>query len=160
MIRAHSKSVDDTRALAGELAMFAKPGDVILLSGDLGAGKTAFAQGFGRALGIDEPITSPTFTLMRQYDEARVPLLHVDVYRLDRMQEVVELGLPEMLDAGMVALVEWGDVVAPVLPADFLHVDLDFGDGDDERAVRLRSVGVSWSARMKAIGRALERWTV
>lgn len=157
---AHTKSVDDTRALAGELAAVARPGDVILLSGDLGSGKTAFAQGFGRALGIEEPITSPTFTLMRSYEDARVPLLHIDVYRLDRLQEVIELGLPEMLDAGMVALIEWGDVVAPALPADFLHVDLDFGDGDDERTVKLRPVGPSWPQRTKAIERAIERWAV
>jgi tRNA threonylcarbamoyladenosine biosynthesis protein TsaE len=159
-MHARTKSADDTRALAAELSAFAKPRDLILLSGDVGTGKTAFTQGFGRALGIDEPITSPTFTLMRSYETARVPLLHVDVYRLDRMQEVIELGLFEMLDAGMVAVIEWGDVVAPVMPADFLHVDLDFDEDDDERVLRLRSVGPSWSPRMKAIERSIERWTV
>jgi tRNA threonylcarbamoyladenosine biosynthesis protein TsaE len=159
-MHARTKSADDTRALAGELSSFAKPGDLILLSGDVGTGKTAFVQGFGRALGIDEPITSPTFTLVRSYDKARVPLLHVDVYRLDRMQEVIELGLFEMLDAGMVAVIEWGDVVAPVLTPNFLHIDLDFDDDDDERTLRLRSVGPSWAPRMKAIERSIERWTV
>jgi tRNA threonylcarbamoyladenosine biosynthesis protein TsaE len=159
-MHAHTKSADDTRALAAELAVFAKPGDVILLSGDLGAGKTAFAQGFGRALGIDEPITSPTFTLMRSYEQARVPLLHIDVYRLDRLQEVIELGLPEMLDAGMIALIEWGDVVAQALPADFLHIDLEFGEGDDERTMKLRPVGPSWAPRATAVARAIERWAV
>ena len=159
-MRARTKSADDTRAFAGELAMFGKPGDVVLLSGDLGAGKTVFAQGFGRALGVTDRITSPTFTLMRQSDEARVPLLHVDVYRLDRMQEVLELGLAELLDAGMLALIEWGDVVAPALPADFLHVDIEFGDGDDDRGLRVRAVGPSWSPRMTAMGQAVERWTI
>jgi tRNA threonylcarbamoyladenosine biosynthesis protein TsaE len=159
-MHARTKSVDDTRALAGELAAFATPGDVVLLSGDLGAGKTAFAQGFGRALGITGPITSPTFTLMHSYDEARVPFLHIDVYRLDRLQEVIELGLPEMLDAGMVALIEWGDVVAPALPPDFLHVDLEFTEDDDARAVKLRAVGPSWAPRAKAIERTIERWMV
>lgn len=158
-LRAATKSADDTRELAGQVAGLAKPGDVVLLAGDLGSGKTAFAQGFGRALGIDEPIVSPTFTLVRQYP-GRLPLVHVDVYRLDHLQEVVDLGLAELLDEGGVALIEWGDMAAPSLPADFLEIRIDYGEGDDDRGFDFRVVGPSWSPRQRALHAALARWCV
>ena len=158
MIRLRTKSVDDTRALAFEVASLSRPGDIILLAGDLGAGKTAFAQGFGRALGVVEPITSPTFTLVRTYEEGRFPLIHVDVYRLDHLQELVDLGITEIIDGDGVTLIEWGDAVAPLLPPDFLEVSLELGATDDERLVRLRGMGAAWSARIGALSRACERW--
>lgn len=152
-----TKSADDTRELAGQVAALAKPGDVVLLAGELGAGKTAFAQGFGRALGVDEPIVSPTFTLVRTYP-GRLSLVHVDVYRLDHLQEVLDLGLPELLDEGGVALIEWGDMAAPTLPTDFLSVAIDYGEGDDERQLTFRVLGPSWAPRQAALRAALARW--
>ncbi len=157
MITAVTKSADDTRELGAALAQLARPEDLILLSGDLGAGKTTFAQGFGRGLGVQEPVVSPTFTLIRSY-EGRLPLLHCDMYRLDHLQEVIDLGLPELLDEGAVALVEWGDVVAPSLPPDHLDVRIEFGDGDDERRFALRAVGPTWPRRLPDVQAALERW--
>ena len=157
-LTAVTKSADDTREMAGQVATFAKPGDVLLLSGDLGAGKTAFAQGFGRALGVDQPIVSPTFTLVRTYP-GRMPMIHVDVYRLDHLQEVVDLGLAELLDEGGVALIEWGDMAAPVLPPDFLEVRIDYGEGDDDRSFAYRVVGPSWAPRQRALQAALSRWS-
>jgi tRNA threonylcarbamoyladenosine biosynthesis protein TsaE len=157
MIWARTKSVDDTRALAAEIAQLSGPGDILLLAGDLGAGKTAFTQGFGAALGVTSPITSPTFTLMRTY-EGRHRIHHFDVYRLDQLQEVVDLGMWEMLDDGAIVLVEWGDVVAPALPADFLEVRLELTAADDERMLRLRPVGPKWCARQGGLQRAIERW--
>jgi tRNA threonylcarbamoyladenosine biosynthesis protein TsaE len=159
MIRLRTKSVDDTRALAFEVAALSRPGDIILVAGDLGSGKTAFAQGFGRALGVVELITSPTFTLVRSYEGGRFPLIHVDVYRLDHLQELVDLGIPEILESDGVTLIEWGDVVAPLLPPDFLEVSLELGTSDDERFLTLRGIGTSWSSRMGALGRACERWS-
>jgi tRNA threonylcarbamoyladenosine biosynthesis protein TsaE len=153
----HTKAAEDTRELAGALAGLAKPGDLVLLAGDLGSGKTTFAQGFGAALGVTEPITSPTFNLVRIH-EGRLTFVHGDVYRLDHLQEVIDLGLPELLDEGAVALIEWGDVAAPGLPADFLEVRLEFGEGDDERFMRLRTVGPEWAARQAAAVAALSRW--
>src|SRR5205807_1959293 len=94
MITARTKSAEDTRALAGEVAPLARPGDLILLEGGLGTGKTAFVQGFAKALGVSEPVTSPTFVLVRTY-EARIPIVHLDVYRLDHLQEVIDLGMAE-----------------------------------------------------------------
>jgi tRNA threonylcarbamoyladenosine biosynthesis protein TsaE len=155
---ARTRSVEETRALAGALAQLTMPGDLLLLAGDLGAGKTAFVQGFGRALGVDEPITSPTFTLAQRYDGARV-VHHLDVYRLDQLHEVLELGLEELLDEGGVVLVEWGEAVLPVVPADYLQVQLTFGEGDDERQLRFRPVGGRWSARQRLLSEALAPWS-
>lgn len=162
MIRAHTKAAEDTREIAASLATLAKAGDLILLAGDLGSGKTTFAQGFGAGLGVQEQIVSPTFTLVRTY-AGRLTLVHCDVYRLDHLQEVIDLGLSELLDDGGVALIEWGDMAAPTLPADFLEVRLDYGDtdagaDDDERHLQLRIVGPTWAPRTAAIASALSRW--
>jgi tRNA threonylcarbamoyladenosine biosynthesis protein TsaE len=157
VITARTKSPDDTRELAGAMAGLARAGDVVLLAGELGAGKTVFAQGFGRALGIEEPITSPSFTLVRIYP-GRVRLVHADVYRLDHLQEVVDLALPELVDEGAVAVVEWGDVAAPALPADYLEVRLEWSEAEDERRVSVGAVGPAWSARQGALAAALGRW--
>jgi len=157
LIDASTKSADDTRELAAQVAGLARAGDLVLLAGDMGAGKTTFTQGFGRALGVTEQVTSPTFTLVRNY-EARIPLLHIDAYRLDSLQEVIDLGMHELLDEGAVALIEWGDIIAPVLPTDFLEIRMEFGEADDDRRLRLRSVGQPWSARMTALRAALDRW--
>jgi tRNA threonylcarbamoyladenosine biosynthesis protein TsaE len=156
---AATKSPEGTRELATALAALVQPRDTILLAGDLGAGKTTFTQGFGRALGIDEPITSPTFTLLRHYPDANPPLLHADVYRIEHLQEVIDLGLSELVDEGAVALVEWGDVAASVLAPDFLEIRIEFGVDDEERHFRLRTVGTRWSARVPALRDAVQRWS-
>ncbi len=159
MIVAATKSPDDTRELAAALAGVVQPGDVLLLAGELGSGKTVFAQGFGRGLGVEEQVTSPTFILMRSY-EGRIKLVHADVYRLDHLQEVVDLALPELLDEGAVALVEWGDVAAAALAPDFLEVCLELGVGDDDRVLTLRAVGGRWSERLRLLTAALDRWVI
>jgi len=155
-----TKSADDTKAVAASVAALAGPGEVILLSGDLGAGKTTFAQGFGQALGISEPIVSPTFTLVRTYP-GRLNLVHCDAYRLDGVAEVEDLGLSELLEDGGVAVVEWGEVVAAALPADFLEVRMEAGSGDDDddRILAFRAVGPTWSARWLQLELALGRWS-
>ena len=154
---AHTGSVDATRDLADAVSSLARPGDVIVLAGDLGAGKTAFVQGFGRGLGITERITSPTFTLVHVYD-GRLPVHHLDVYRLEQMSEALDLGLPEMLDEGGVVLIEWGDAILPVLPHDFLEVRLTFGIGEDDRHVAFRAVGAAWAVRADALAGVLSPW--
>lgn len=151
-------AVDETRAVAAALAELARPGDLILLAGELGAGKTAFAQGFGRGLGVEEAMTSPTFTLARQY-EGRLLLHHLDVYRLEQLEEVFDIGLPELLDEGAVTLIEWGDAILPALPADFLEIRFTFGDGDDDRTIAIRAVGPSWAKRQRAVAAAVAPWS-
>ena len=158
MIIAFTDAASETKRLAAALAELIRPGDVVLLAGDLGAGKTAFAQGFGAALGIDEPITSPTYTLVSQYS-GRLELNHLDVYRLEQATEVLDLGLAEMLDEGGVVLVEWGDAITPLLPHDHLEVRLTFGAGDDDRALEIEPVGPGWGVRANALHAALRPWT-
>jgi len=186
---ARTASVLETRDLAAALAELARPSDLLVLVGDLGAGKTAFTQGFGRGLGIDEQITSPTFALVRSYT-GRLDLYHLDVYRLEQVSEALDLGLSELLDDGSVTVIEWGDTIAPALPHDYLEVHLRFDVPDgpappgessapatgaateaaaeaaagsaevfERRIVELRPIGPRWSARVRALGVALAPWT-
>jgi tRNA threonylcarbamoyladenosine biosynthesis protein TsaE len=159
VIKAATKSVDDTRALAAEIAGLATAGDLLILAGDLGTGKTAFAQGFAAGLGVEEPVTSPAFILVRTY-EGRLPMIHLDVYRLDTMQELTDLGISELLDEGGVTLVEWGDAVAQALPSDFLEIRLEAEGAPDDRLLTIRSVGPGWPPRADALRRAMAPWTV
>jgi tRNA threonylcarbamoyladenosine biosynthesis protein TsaE len=146
VLSARSASVADTQALAARIQPLLRAGDVILLGGELGAGKTAFVQGLARAMGIAGPVTSPTFTLVRTYQSPPgLVLLHADVYRLDHLQEVVDLALPELMEDDTVAVIEWGEVAAPALAQDYLEIRLDFGPGDEDRVVRFTPVGPSWS---------------
>ena len=129
MLALRSTSLDDTRAIAAVVAGLAQRGDVIVLAGEMGAGKTAFAQGFGAALGVTEPITSPTFTLVHEYHVGKLTLLHADLYRLSTQHEVADLALAELVEADGVLLVEWGDVVASMF-GDHLLVRLEQVDDD------------------------------
>ena len=157
-----STGAEETRKLAAIVAHLCRPGDVLLLAGGLGAGKTTFAQGFGVGLGVADTVTSPTFTLVRQYPVDRHPLttfLHADVYRLDHLQEVVDLGLAELVGDGGVALVEWGDAAEPVLGPGALTVQLET-DPDDEdcRRIWLGPPGEAWSTRWKALEENVATW--
>ncbi|HYV01592.1 MAG TPA: tRNA (adenosine(37)-N6)-threonylcarbamoyltransferase complex ATPase subunit type 1 TsaE, partial [Actinomycetota bacterium] len=110
---------EDTIAVGEAVASLLREGDVIALTGELGAGKTTFVRGAARALGFEGAVASPTFTLVREY-QGRVRIYHVDVYRLERVQDVLDLGLDEMVAEGGVLLVEWGDAVEGLLPDDHL----------------------------------------
>ena len=153
-MKVRTSSVDETRALGGALAPLLRPGDLVLLAGGLGAGKTAFAQGIAAGLGVADPVVSPSFTIVREY-EARIPLAHVDVYRLGRMQDLHDLGFDELLGGDRVVLVEWGDAVAQALPGDRLEVRLEPGSTDDERVVSLAPRGPTWRERAKALHAAV-----
>lgn len=157
-LRLVTTSAEQTREMARAVATLVLGGDVLVLAGDLGAGKTAFAQGFGAGLGVTEPIVSPTFTIARQY-EGRLPLHHLDVYRLEHLHEALDLGLSEALDDGAVALVEWGDAILGVLGAAYLEIRIGFGDADDDREFTLSPRGPSWLERIPALEAALEGWS-
>jgi tRNA threonylcarbamoyladenosine biosynthesis protein TsaE len=163
MLALRSTSLDDTRAIAAVVAGLAQRGDVIVLAGEMGAGKTAFAQGFGAALGVTEPITSPTFTLVHEYHVGKLTLLHADLYRLSTQHEVADLALAELAEADGVLLVEWGDVVGGAL-GEHLLVRLDAlhsddGDDDDARTLVVSAVGRAWAMRWEKLTRAVEAWT-
>lgn len=149
-----TRSADETSALGARLAGLLRGGDVIVLSGDLGTGKTVLAKGIGRGLGVREPIVSPTFTIVREY-EGDLPVHHVDVYRLDHLQEAIDLGFDELLDDRHVTIIEWGEAVGALLPADRLEVRLATlppeEAEDDARVVELRATGRSWEARREAL---------
>ena len=154
-----SHELGETHAIAGALARLLAPGDLVLLAGEMGAGKTAFAQGVGTSLGVTEPMTSPTFTLVHSYEIGRASLHHVDVYRLERMAEVADLAIGELLEGDGIVLVEWGDVVAASL-GDHLEVRLDTPDVErpDERVVSVRPVGRTWASRWSRLETALAPW--
>lgn len=158
-LEARTASVDQTRSLAASMAELATAGDLILLVGDMGAGKTAFAQGFAAGLGVTEQVTSPTFTIVHEYS-GRLDLHHLDAYRLEHLQEVADLGVAEMLDEPAVMLVEWGDVILPALPPDYLEVRLRFGLGDDDRWLTFSPVGQRWSARLRRLGEVVEPFSL
>ena len=146
-----SESADETRAIAAAIAGVLAPGDVVVLDGGLGAGKTTFVQGAVHALGSDAAVTSPTFAIVQHYAGGPAPIAHVDAYRLDRVQELHDIGFDELLDGTTIVFVEWGDRVGTLLPDDRLTVtlemQLDPHSPPDERAVRVEPRGDAWSVR-------------
>jgi tRNA threonylcarbamoyladenosine biosynthesis protein TsaE len=150
-------SLAATHEVAGAVAALSRSGDIILLAGEMGSGKTAFAQGFGRALGVTEPITSPTFTLVHSYDTAGPMLHHADLYRLDHLAEVADLALGELAEYDGIVLVEWGDVVESTF-GEHLVVRLELLDGDaDARRITITPTGPTWARRWSALTSRLER---
>jgi tRNA threonylcarbamoyladenosine biosynthesis protein TsaE len=154
-----TSSADATRDLAAEVAGMARAGDIYVLAGDLGTGKTVWVQGFARGLGVDERVTSPTFTLLRPYRGHALTLLHADLYRLDHLSEINDLDLLEQLDGRAVACIEWGEFATPALPADLLELRFDFGAGDDERTIAFRPVGAPWARRAPELAKVLSPWS-
>jgi tRNA threonylcarbamoyladenosine biosynthesis protein TsaE len=178
-------SPEATQEVAAVVAGLCHAGDVVLLVGDLGTGKTTFAQGLGRALGVLEPVVSPTFTLVRQYvvpegAHRKAPLsesahtesstslgpgspihqfVHADLYRLSHRHEVADLGIGQLVENG-VAVVEWGEAAEPVLGDDWLRVDLDFVASGEEtrRAIGVTAHGGTWPRRWPEVEAALRPW--
>jgi tRNA threonylcarbamoyladenosine biosynthesis protein TsaE len=138
-----SRSPEDTLRLGRELAQKAQPGDVIALAGDLGAGKTVFTKGFAEGLGIEEPVNSPTFTILQIYEEGRIPLYHFDVYRIEDAEEMVEVGLDEYLEGNGVCLIEWAGRIADLLPVRtiIVRIEKDLQKGVDYRRVMIDRAG-------------------
>ena len=132
----------DTAQLGGRLASRLRSGDILVLCGELGSGKTLFTGGVAMGLGVEEPVASPSFVLVRRYESGFVPLIHADVYRLSSRNEFEDLDL--LAETG-VLIVEWGDVVEEFLPVDHLRVDFEVGD-DGSRVVTFRPFG-SWVER-------------
>ncbi|MCB1071364.1 MAG: tRNA (adenosine(37)-N6)-threonylcarbamoyltransferase complex ATPase subunit type 1 TsaE, partial [Kiritimatiellae bacterium] len=126
----------ETRAWAAAWAVGLPPGAVVALHGELGAGKTCFVQGMAAGLGIDGPVTSPTFTLLHEYGEP-VRLIHMDAYRLSGPEEAEDLGFEEWLERGAILAVEWPERISPLLPSHTLHIYLELGEDVEERVLRI-----------------------
>jgi tRNA threonylcarbamoyladenosine biosynthesis protein TsaE len=151
-----STSAAETRAVGAAISSCIAPGDVVVLSGNLGSGKTTIAQGIAAGLGVTEPVVSPTFAIVREY-EGRVPVAHVDVYRLDHVQELNDLGFEEILDGSRVVLVEWGDLVAPMLIAEGDRIVVRLHNVDDDDDARDIDVSVDRFGRNASLTAQLER---
>ena len=155
MIEITASSLSDTHQTAESVAEIIKSGDLILLVGDLGAGKTTFSQGFGVSLGVKEAITSPTFTLARTY-HGTFEVHHLDVYRIDQIEEVRDLALPELFEGNSVTLIEWGDQILSALPKDHLEISFEYGEADSARLITITANGSSWNSRMPDLIQKLE----
>ena len=133
---------DETYALGKSLGEAAKPGDVICLNGDLGVGKTVFTQGFADGLGITEPVNSPTFTIVQQYDDGRFPLYHFDVYRIGDVSEMDEVGYEDCFYGEGVCLIEWSNLIEEILPEHVTSVTIekDLQKGFDYRKITVEEI--------------------
>ena len=132
-----TNSPEETEALGEALAGQLEPGTVIAFTGDLGAGKTAFVRGMAQGLGISQRVTSPTFTIVNEYEGGRLPLFHFDMYRRASSEELFDIGWEDYLVRGGVCAVEWSENVADALEDDAVRVEIRRGDGDDQRRIRV-----------------------
>ncbi|MCI5927265.1 MAG: tRNA (adenosine(37)-N6)-threonylcarbamoyltransferase complex ATPase subunit type 1 TsaE [Pseudoflavonifractor capillosus] len=133
-----SNSPAETEDLGAALAERLKPGTVVAFSGDLGAGKTAFVRGMARGLGISERVTSPTFTIVNEYEGGRLPLFHFDMYRLGSSDELFDIGWEDYLVRGGVCAVEWSENVSDAMEGDCIRVDIRRGAHDSQRLITIK----------------------
>lgn len=134
-----SFSSKETFNIGMEIAKNAKPGEVFCLNGDLGTGKTVFSQGFGAGLDIEEPISSPTFTILKEYHDGRLPFYHFDVYRIGSEDEMDEIGYYDIIDGDGVCLIEWAELIKDILPRKYTTVTIekDTEKGFDYRRITI-----------------------
>ena len=164
MIRLTAHSTDDTRDIARAIAMLVRASDMIVLTGEMGSGKTTFSQYFAHALGVTEPVTSPTFNLLHNYAGGRLQLHHADLYRLERTGELDDLGLTELQEAGGVMLVEWGDVVGDALGNGLVLKLAAPENAGTEGSVTVRQIeidwrGMQWETRWDKLRASLSNWS-
>lgn len=143
-MKMESNSPKETFDIGTELGKTALPGQVCCLIGDLGVGKTVFTQGFAQGLGIDEPITSPTFTIVQEYDSGRLPFYHFDVYRIGDVSEMEEIGFEEYIYGQGVSLIEWANLIAEILPEEMtiITIEKDLERGFDYRKITVTQGGI------------------
>ena len=150
MASVHLRALADTRAFGTRLAAVLIPGDLLVLTGSLGAGKTALVQGIGLGLGVPGPVLSPTFVIARVHRGGRLPLVHVDAYRLTSLSEVDDLDLDADADESVTA-VEWGHGLVEGLSPAHVEIEIVRRHDDDERVARLVSYGPGWRPRLDAL---------
>jgi tRNA threonylcarbamoyladenosine biosynthesis protein TsaE len=158
MITLFLTSSDDTRGVAEAVAPLVRAGDVVSLAGEMGAGKTFFVQALAHALGIEEPVTSPTFNLVHTYAGAKFPFHHADLYRLERTGELADLGLDELANQGGVVFVEWGNVARGDLGAGLEITIEPRGTNLEARTITIDWIGQRWESRWDLLRSAVSRW--
>ena len=136
----YSKSPQETEALGQALVQKLAPGEVVAFSGDLGAGKTAFVRGMAQGLGITQRVTSPTFTIVNEYEGGRLPLFHFDMYRLHSAEELFDIGWEDFLSRGGVCAVEWSENIQEALEPGTVYVDIRRGQGEQERIISIKGM--------------------
>ena len=153
-----TRSADETTSLGRRVGELLRPGEVLLLVGDLGTGKTTFVQGVAAGLGIGTRARSPTYTMIHSHEGGRYPFVHVDLYRCETPNEVAELGLEELIVPPAVSAVEWGEKAAEVAGTDYLELEFVW-DGDDEstRTIRFLPSG-RWMDRMGELSESVRAW--
>ena len=136
-------SAEETYALGKKLGSEAKPGDVLTLIGDLGVGKTVFTQGFADGLGIGEPVNSPTFTIIQEYEDGRLPFYHFDVYRIGDLEEMEEIGYDDYFFGQGICLIEWAELIEEILPEKRIEVTIekDLEKGFEYRKITIEERG-------------------
>ena len=137
-------SADETYEYGRKMGAEAQPGDVYCLTGDLGVGKTVFTQGFAAGLGVREPVSSPTFTIVQEYEGEKMPFYHFDVYRIGDAEEMEEIGFEDYVYGQGVCLIEWANLIREILPEDFMGIQIekDMEKGFDYRRITLERGGV------------------
>ena len=138
-----TKNEGETQQLGRRLGEKLTPGVVVAYTGDLGAGKTAFTRGLARGLGIPDRVTSPTFTIVNEYEGGRLPLFHFDMYRLRSSEDLFDIGWEDYLERGGVCVVEWSENVADALPSDAIIVSIARGEKDNERIITVEGGGIA-----------------
>lgn len=135
-----TNSPQETKELGKKMAERAKPGDVFTLVGDLGVGKTVFTQGIAEGLGIDEPVNSPTFTIVQEYESGRMPFYHFDVYRIGDPEEMDEIGFDDYIYGDGLCLIEWADLIEEILPEKrvAIRIEKDLEKGFDYRRITIQ----------------------
>ena len=154
MLTVSTYSVTETQSIAKQLGVLVEAGDVILLFGDLGAGKTTFIQGLAEGLAICEDVTSPTYTLIQEYLDGRVPLYHFDPYRLSGAEDVADLGFEEYLERGGVVVVEWAERLGWLTPETYLRVAIEL-EWNGVRHINVSSFGDRYVNLSSELERAL-----
>ena len=149
MLKITMNQLEDTQALGEYLGQSAPAGSIIILSGDLGAGKTTLTKGIGKGLGIEQMIKSPTYTIIKEYESGRLPFYHMDIYRIKEGMD--ELGLDDYFEGKGLCVVEWGELLEEELPADYLKITINKLEAENEREFVLEAAGQTSSKWLEAI---------
>ena len=152
MLKLITESAEETSKIGEQLGMLLNKGNIVCLSGDLGAGKTAFTKGIAKGMGVEDYVTSPTYTIINEY-EGRLPLFHFDVYRLNDVEEMYELGYEEYFFGDGVVVLEWADIVRDIIPGERLWITILNTKGDNSREIIIEPTGEAYDNIVKGMGK-------